>query len=163
MNTQRLGDGHNDYLTMLSPPDFETISSPTYVNQESFIYPLLEQPAGYLCMKPGEIFSPREANSEIFTFDNRNEEDSTPGAELVPMLQVRTESDSGRTPSSPVVKSYANPSYGILPPDIKNCDSIYKTVDNYVNMPQNKNVAFKSEERLGRSHPEERFYVNAQV
>lgn len=57
MNTQRLGDGQSDYLSMLSPPTFEALSSPHYVNEMVGQEPL--EDSGYLSMKPNTIFSPR--------------------------------------------------------------------------------------------------------
>lgn len=126
MNTQRLQDGQSDYLAMLSPPDFETISSPhNYVNDTPETIP--NQPSGYLLMKPANIFSPRETNENIFIFDNVKPD----GGEISPMLEKENE-----------VKSYANPSYHALPKN--GVVDIVKSKDNYVNMPQNKS-AIKSE------------------
>lgn len=138
MNTQRLEDGHSDYLTMLSPPDFESLSSPHgYVNDPQFTP--TEQPEGYLCMKPANIFSPRDTADAVFTFDVANRQkkvstdsEETGNAELMPMLH--------RGPED-VSRSFANPSYHVLPNgavDAKN--NILKNADNYVNMPKNKCV-----------------------
>ncbi|XP_045479289.1 vascular endothelial growth factor receptor 1-like isoform X2 [Harmonia axyridis] len=136
MNTQRLENGQDDYLAMVSPPNFENLSSPQhYVNE-------LEQSSGYLSMKSPTIFSPRPGEEHVFTFEakRRNSHDNDENSpELAPMLE------NGRTPcTSPVPYSFANPSYH-LPPNI--CDDsmrsdkdIVKSSDNYVNMPQNKSL-----------------------
>lgn len=58
MNTKRLEDGESDYLAMLSPPTFEVLSSPQYVNDD-VIVPPEEDSEGYLSMQPNLIFSPR--------------------------------------------------------------------------------------------------------
>lgn len=141
MNTQRLEDGHSDYLAMLSPPDFETMSSPhNYVN-DTVAVP--EQTSGYLLMKPANIFSPREIDDDnVFVFDNVK---TDVGGEVTPMLAIRKLDTEN-------VKSYANPSYHALPKTGNGCVDIVQSKDNYVNMPQNKS-AIKSE----------RHYVNGGV
>lgn len=58
MNTKRLDEGQSDYLAMLSPPTFEMLSSPQYVNDDVVANPEAEVD-GYLSMKPNMIFSPR--------------------------------------------------------------------------------------------------------
>lgn len=140
MNTQRLQDGHSDYLAMLSPPDFETISSPhSYVNDTPDSIP--DQPSGYLLMKPATIFSPRDLNDEnVFVFDHVKTSSDGVG-EIIPMLEKDEE-----------LKSYANPSYHVLSKSEKGHVDICKSKDNYVNMPQNKS-AIKNE----------RHYVNGGV
>lgn len=168
MNTQRLENGQNDYLAMLSPPDFENISTPHgYVNDPQFAPP--DQPEGYLCMKPAaNIFSPREANENVFTFDvaNRKQKDSTASeevvnGELIPMLH-KQESDCENFSA----ESYANPSYHVLSknaPEAKN--NILKSADNYVNMPINK-CAVKCEDVLSNgvgNNPISRHYENVNV
>lgn len=147
MNTQRLQDGYSDYLAMLSPPDFEAISSPhSYVNNPPDTIP--DQPTGYLLMKPANIFSPREIDGNVFVFDNVKVDGS--GAEIIPMLKRSNESDSDGL-NSP--KSYANPSYHALPKTTNNSSvDIVKSKDNYVNMPQNKSAIRN-----------DRHYVNASV
>lgn len=139
MNTQRLQDGHNDYLAMLSPPDFEAMSSPhSYINDMPDSIP--DQPSGYLLMKPANIFSPRDMNDEnVFVFDHVK----TDGDEIIPMM----ERHSGET-----MKSFANPTYHVLGKTTNGHVDIVKSKDNYVNMPQNKNVI-----------KNERHYVNGSV
>ncbi|XP_031828557.1 PDGF- and VEGF-receptor related isoform X2 [Nomia melanderi] len=88
MNTMLLGNGKNDYLTMLSAPDHAMLSSPTheYVNS-----PVLENPGGseYLCMSPRSqknesgIFSPRP-RQERSHFDFPS---PTSDSEMSPMLK----------------------------------------------------------------------------
>ncbi|KAK9873019.1 hypothetical protein WA026_020752 [Henosepilachna vigintioctopunctata] len=138
MNTQRLQEG-NDYLAMVSSPNFENLSSPQHYMNE------MPQSPEYMSMKSPSIFSPRIKDEQVFTFDNKKKkshssEENSP--ELAPML------DGGRTPvcTSPTTPySFANPTYH-LPPDVCNeslkiVEDIVKSVDNYVNMPQNKNLA----------------------
>ncbi|KAJ8922635.1 hypothetical protein NQ315_007667 [Exocentrus adspersus] len=157
MNTQRLQEGQSDYLAMLSPPTFEAICSPHYVNdvisQESL------EDSGYLSMKPNTIFSPRVEEGEVFDFNvnNRKNTNSTEGntMELVPMLQRR---DSGcetplQSPATP--NSVSNPSYH-LPPNIPEEDravntDIVKSPDNYVNMLQSKSIV--KEKNSGQINP----------
>lgn len=137
MNTQRIG-GDNDYLAMFNPPDFESISSPpTYVNDDRFSFPEGEQPARYLCMKPAHVFSPREAEEGVFSFDvpAGRQADAPGNGELVPMLHTLSESDT-EAPVTPL--SVANPSYLMFPKNGQKEGEICKTADNYVNMPQNK-------------------------
>lgn len=159
MNTQRLEEGKSDYLAMLSPPDFEQLSSPHhYVNDDVRPDTIPTSPAspdesnqnqnpidtpGYLCMKPMQIFSPRQFDKNVFSFDldkkhkNSNGEVAS-GTELLPMLHLQNDSDcdTPNTPKSP--NSFSNPSYHI-PPKISEKD-IVKTADNYINMPQNKSA-----------------------
>ncbi|XP_018563787.1 vascular endothelial growth factor receptor 1 isoform X2 [Anoplophora glabripennis] len=148
MNTQRLGDGQSDYLSMLSPPTFEALSSPHYVNemvgQESL------EDSGYLSMKPNTIFSPRAEDGPMFDFNvnNRKHLNSEEGntMEMLPMLQRTSESGYETPVQSPVTpNSFSNPSYHI-PPNVgeetkdysNNNSEIVRSKDNYVNMPQNK-------------------------
>lgn len=60
MNTMRIEEGHSDYLAMLSPPTFEVLSSPHYINGDVTISPI-DESDGYLSMQPNTIFSPRVA------------------------------------------------------------------------------------------------------
>ncbi|XP_031339412.1 vascular endothelial growth factor receptor 1-like isoform X2 [Photinus pyralis] len=159
MNTQRIEAGHSDYLAMLSPPDFEHLSSPHhYVNDDVHLngnIPGMDTP-GYLCMKPSSIFSPREQCDTVFNFDvdnsNRKHKNSDTelalGTELLPMLHTQNESDCELSPCVKTPTSFSNPSYH-MPPIImeKTDEDIVKTADNYVNMPQNKN-AMKNEKNL---------------
>lgn len=57
MNTKRIEDGENDYLAMVSPPTFEALATPHYVN-DGVIDPGMDTP-GYMSMRPNLIFSPR--------------------------------------------------------------------------------------------------------
>lgn len=154
MNTQRLQDGHSDYLAMLSPPDFEAMSSPhSYVNDVPESAP---DQSGYLLMKPANIFSPRERDGSVFVFDNLkgdNRKDCEKGGEIVPMLNRRSESDSEAL-NSP--RSYENPSYHALPKAANGHRDILKSKDNYVNMPQNKSAIISD-------NLKERHYVNGDV
>lgn len=154
MNIQRLEDGHSDYLAMLSPPDFEAMSSPhNYVNDTPDSIP--DQPSGYLLMKPANIFSPREIDESVFVFDNikSSGQDSVGGGEISPMLKRNNESDF-EEPNSP--KSYANPSYHVLQKATNGHADILKSKDNYVNMPKNKSAIKNDSLR-------ERHYVNGDV
>ncbi|XP_044748223.1 vascular endothelial growth factor receptor 1-like isoform X2 [Coccinella septempunctata] len=145
MNTQRLVNGQDDYLAMVSPPNFENLSSPQhYVNE-------FDQSSGYMSMKSPTIFSPRAEDEHVFTFDTRrrNSNSNEESPELAPMLE------NGRTPcTSPVPFSFSNPSYH-LPPNVVSDDSvtcekdIVKSADNYVNMPQNKTMV----KEKNSSHP----------
>ncbi|GLV35679.1 PDGF- and VEGF-receptor related [Carabus blaptoides fortunei] len=154
MNVERLG-GQNDYLAMLSPPDYGNLSSPThnYVNgqlcTESPVADEAADSSGYL---PMDIFSPR-SNDSMFDFEVHKKQKSNGeealGTELLPMLHTNTntESDNELSPTTPT-KSFANPNYQ-TPPAInkpvepKN-ESILPTSDNYINMPQHK-LAMKNE------------------
>ncbi|KAF5286422.1 hypothetical protein FQR65_LT12603 [Abscondita terminalis] len=158
MNTQRLEDGQSDYLAMLTPPDFEHLSSPHhYVNDDVIPTnsPTVMDTPGYLCMKSSHIFSPRENDATVFNFDldNTNKKNKKSdgeiavGTELLPMLHTTNESDC-ESPHVTTPISFSNPSYH-MPPVIreKTDEDIVKTADNYVNMPQNKN-AIKNEKNL---------------
>ncbi|KAJ8949908.1 hypothetical protein NQ318_010542 [Aromia moschata] len=150
MNTQRIESGESDYLAMLSPPTFEVLSSPHYVNENVCQEPL--EDSGYLSMKPNTVFSPRLEDGQVFDFNisNRkhlNSEDGN-GHELLPMLRQPSESD-GETPlPTPITpNSFSNPTYHIPPrilEETRDCANnntdIVKSVDNYVNMPQNKTI-----------------------
>lgn len=136
MNTQRLETGQDDYLAMVSPPNFENLSSPQhYVNE-------IDEPTGYMSMSP-TIFSPRAEDEKVFSFDSRKRnsdsiEENSP--ELAPMLE------NGRTPcTSPDPYSFSNPTYHLAPKVIsddcvKSDKDIVKSTDNYVNMPQSKTL-----------------------
>lgn len=144
MNIQRIQDGQDDYLAMLSPPDFETISSPhSYVNEMPDSMP--EPPSGYLLMKPANIFSPRDKDANVFVFDDlkTNNQLSVGSGEVIPMLETHNESDS-ETLNSP--KSYANPSYNVLPRTTNGHFDILKSKDNYVNMPKHKSAIINDRE-----------------
>lgn len=175
MNTQRLEEGQSDYLAMLSPPDFEHLSSPhTYVNDEikPNASPNPMDTPGYLCMKSGLIFSPRLQEENIFNFDvdansKKHNGEAGCGVELLPMLHSQNELDCetpnpfSQTPATP--NSYSNPTYHIPPSIIEKSDTdIVKTTDNYVNMPQNKS-AIKSEKTVNNNcnNPSTNNYVNS--
>lgn len=137
MNTERFQGGHSDYLQMVSPPDFEKLSSPNYVNE------LPQTPntaqSDYMPMKPGHIFSPREPDGEVFTFSQlRGKDVNSP--ELAPMLRQDSDYETQpSSPNSPEMPSYANPSYNKLD-FLKEKNIIVNTPDNYVNMPKNKSA-----------------------
>lgn len=146
MNTQRIeNSSQNDYLAMLSPPDFENLSSPHYLNESSGSQSNETGPDGYLCMKAANIFSPRLEDDEVFTFDannrKRKDSDEAQAVELLPMLHTINEVDREISTSAP--DCFSNPSY-IIPnfnePTDKN---IVQSNDNYVNMPQNKTLLNK--------------------
>lgn len=148
MNTQRLQDGQSDYLAMLSPPDFEAISSPhSYINDMPESVP--DQPSGYLLMKPASIFSPRETEESVFVFDHLKTDNRE--GEIIPMLKQHNDSDSEILS---VPKSFANPSYHMLPKPANGHIDILKSKDNYVNMPQNKSAMMNDKEHI---------YVNGDV
>ncbi|XP_072392204.1 vascular endothelial growth factor receptor 1-like isoform X2 [Diabrotica undecimpunctata] len=149
MNTKML-EGQNDYLSMLSPPTFDVIVSPHYVNDI-----MTQQPApdeGYMSMKPNTIFSPRITEDEVFNFTISNRKNLTSeggkGQELLPMLHVISETDtetplnSPTSPSDP--NSISNPMYHLPPTILNDCTNgqteIVKSADNYVSMPQSKNL-----------------------
>ncbi|GJQ81452.1 Pvr [Trypoxylus dichotomus] len=138
MNTERFQSGQNDYLQMVSPPDFEKLSSPHYVND----LPCTPNTAqsDYMPMRPGHIFSPREPDSEVFTFSDLNKKD-THSPEATPMLTH--DSDYGTQPNTPKspneLPSYANPMYNKLD-FLKEKSIIVNVPDNYVNMPKNKSA-----------------------
>lgn len=69
MNTKRLEDGQSDYLAMLSPPTFEVLSSPQYINDD-VIVSFVNEPEGYLSMKPNSIFSPRTTEGNNNNINN---------------------------------------------------------------------------------------------
>ncbi|KAF2903028.1 hypothetical protein ILUMI_03160 [Ignelater luminosus] len=175
MNTQRLEEGQSDYLAMLSPPDFEHLSSPhTYVNDEiqPNASPNSMDTPGYLCMKSAHIFSPRLDQENVFNFDveannKKHNGEAVCGVELLPMLHTQNESDCdtpnpfNQTPATPT--SYSNPTYHIPPSIIERTDTdIVKTTDNYVNMPQNKS-AIKSDKTVNNNlnNPSTNNYVNS--
>ncbi|XP_008191844.1 vascular endothelial growth factor receptor 1 isoform X1 [Tribolium castaneum] len=163
MNTQRLEDGHSDYLAMLSPPNFENLSTPQYVND----LPHSDNTPGYMCMKSANIFSPRVDDARVFDFDvNKTRSVEGTRNELAPMLGVQSESDcESSTCNSPVApNSFSNPTYH-LPPvvdekgQIKFEKDIVKFSDNYVNMPQNKSVL--KDNNPFSTKPKETAYVNS--
>ncbi|KAK0165046.1 hypothetical protein PV328_003603 [Microctonus aethiopoides] len=102
MNTMTFENGKNDYLTMMSAPDHETLSSPTereYVNSPNIpISPATE--TSYICMTPANpktdarIFSPRN-NTEKSHFDfplaerksSINSDSESESVEISPMLK----------------------------------------------------------------------------
>lgn len=162
MNTERIEQGHNDYLMMCSPPTFEDLSSPhKYVNDLQIPEDEdIPQTSGYLSMKPDDsIFSPRlPEEGQVFTFNTKkpNERtDSDTEPESIPMLEIHRESGyESQTIHSPTLTSFYNPSYH-LPPKIKEGEEVViKSSDNYVNMPQNK---LKGEKEMKNEHN----YVNS--
>ncbi|KAF5277866.1 hypothetical protein FQA39_LY06018 [Lamprigera yunnana] len=158
MNTQRLEAGQSDYLAMLSPPDFEHLSSPNhYVNNDirPDVSPAPVETPGYLCMKSTNIFSPRDNPETVFNFNIDNtkkhskssDSETALGTELLPMLHTQSESDC-ESPHVTTPVSFSNPSYHIPPIIMERTDEdIVKTADNYVNMPQNKS-AIKNDKKL---------------
>lgn len=145
MNTQRLEGGESDYLAMLSPPNFENLSSPhDYMNESS----LAEGSPGYLCMKPNNIFSPRPEESNKFSFEvaennkkNWNSEEEHKN-ELLPMLGEAIEMDNKSSSDQIVPNSFSNPIYHLRPKtqnDSKTVNDITNLLtNNYVNLPQSK-------------------------
>ncbi|XP_030755261.1 vascular endothelial growth factor receptor 1 isoform X3 [Sitophilus oryzae] len=116
MNTHQLED--TDYLAMLSPPSFDQLSAPSphYVNE-------------------GQAFPIQESQ------------------ELHPMLHSNNESDSESGYLKPItpINSISNPMYHLPPQNLHhNGLSSYdrkeplKTPDNYINMPQYKNIVAKN-------------------
>ncbi|XP_034181640.2 PDGF- and VEGF-receptor related isoform X1 [Osmia lignaria lignaria] len=96
MNTMMLEAGKNDYLTMLSAPDHETLSSPSHEYANS---PLNSPASTYLCMSPAirkdesGIFSPRPHEERThFEFPSHTS-DSEDAVELSPMLKKQEEDD----------------------------------------------------------------------
>ncbi|XP_056632203.1 vascular endothelial growth factor receptor 1-like isoform X1 [Diorhabda sublineata] len=143
INTKMM-QSYSDYLSMLSPPNFDVIVSPNYVNDIMTNSSPSED--GYMSMKPNTIFSPRITDDgEVFNFDlkhrrNRSSNE-TNGHELMPMLQSDVHDNNDKIlPASPA--GVSNPSYHLPPKimenDIKDKTMILKSVDNYVNMPENK-------------------------
>lgn len=156
MNHQMFDDEHRDYLMMLSAPDYENLASPqechTYINDGTPFSGLDEaagETSGYLDMRAAkEIFSPRpdsdEKFDEKFSFKKAKSKDeiNATGMELQPML---SNIDSPITPTSPDLPiSFSNPSYqkglNINDEDFKILTPEVKTSDNYVNMPQHKEL-----------------------
>ncbi|XP_022910201.1 vascular endothelial growth factor receptor 1 isoform X2 [Onthophagus taurus] len=160
MNTKLFEDIQSDYLKMASPTDFQSLSTPQYVNYDSGISsPIPGQP--YLLMKPGHIFSPRTLkDGEVFTFDdiNKKRQNEKECLEMTPMLNLR-DLDNLSKPNSPEpeeIPSFSNPSYNKMP---LITDDI-KTKDNYVNMPQNKNInSFVNVDEKNKN--QEHHYVNS--
>lgn len=153
MNTERF-QGQNDYLQMVSPPDFEKLSSPHYINDMPPT-PATAQ-SHYMPMKPGHIFSPRERDGEVFTFsDLNNKERHT--HELAPMLKNDSDYETQpNTPKSPEIPSYANPTYNKV--DFMNEKNlIVNSPDNYVNMPKNKSAMKAENDKYTK---DDRIYVN---
>lgn len=151
MNVEQM-DGQNDYLAMLSPPDYGNLASPApqYVNdiivpasKSSPQEPNSAEATGYLRM---DIFSPKPADA-VFDFDlhkkQKMNDESATGIELMPMLNGSSESDGELSPIS-ATKSFANPSYHKAPivtqkeEEIPKNDTIISNSDNYVNMPKQK-------------------------
>ncbi|KAF2903029.1 hypothetical protein ILUMI_03161 [Ignelater luminosus] len=174
MNTQRFEEGQSDYLAMLSPPDFEHLSSPhTYVNDGVLpnASPDSVDTPGYLCMKSTHILNPRREQENIVNFDvdannKKHNGEAVCSVELLPMLHTQSESDCetpglfNQTPETPT--SYSNPSYHVPPSIIERTDTdVVKTSDNYVNMPQNKS-ATKSDKIVNNNfnNPSTNNYVN---
>lgn len=139
MNTQRREELQTDYLDMMRPPDCEDMQSPHYyVNDMDTILNNKNQ-EGYMVMSPANLNTENQ-NGNVFNFDVN--------PELRPMLSVSVTDSEPPTPAlSPNYgdNSIFNPSYGIAPKiehnnDNNDSDQIVKCADNYVNMPQNKNV-----------------------
>lgn len=162
MNTQRIQEGQSDYLAMISPPDFENLSSPhNYVNDMPVNSLQSPEASGYMFMKPANIFSPREADDNVFKFDinKPNNENDPTSPELLPMLQLQYDSEVDSPTFIP--KSFSNPSYSI-PPTVTEPtkNNILKSTDNYVNMPQNKS-AFKNDVKKDKIvNSQDKPYVN---
>lgn len=103
MNTMLHEDGNNDYLTMMSAPDHEILSSSTrdYVNGPRVTsLSDAETDTSYICMSPTSkkgdsgIFSPRDTSDKIhFDFpspelrSNVNSDSESEAVELSPMLK----------------------------------------------------------------------------
>ncbi|KAL3265635.1 hypothetical protein HHI36_009840 [Cryptolaemus montrouzieri] len=65
MNEKRFLEPGSDYLTMVSTPNFENLSSPQqYIND-------LQNCQGYMSMNSLDIFSPKCVEQRVFTFENR--------------------------------------------------------------------------------------------
>lgn len=139
MNTQRREEVQTDYLDMMRPPDCDEIQSPHYyVNDMDTILNNKNQ-EGYMVMSPVNVGNGLKQNGNVFNFDVN--------PELRPMLSSTVIESEPPTPAlSPNYpdNSVFNPSYGIAPniehANESNSDHIVKCADNYVNMPQNKNV-----------------------
>lgn len=120
----------------------------------------------YICHVNSRCF--RQNNYErcsfpdnVFDFNTSHRKHPTSeeghGTELLPILHTNCESD-GETPlHSP--NSVANPTYHQLPSlkEVAQDNSIVHTADNYVNMPQNKNIC---KEKSNAASSEPHHYVN---
>ncbi|CAH1182641.1 unnamed protein product [Phyllotreta striolata] len=163
MNTKML-ETTNDYLSMLSPPSYEAVLSPHYVN--GMVTPQSVE-EGYMSMNSSAIFSPRLSNEEVFDFassgNRRLTSEYGSGHELLPMLQGKADGDAATPAASP--NAVSNPSYHI-PPAIEGGAveetgaEIVKSADNYVNMPQNKNLLKDSKLALSDCKKSDVHYVN---
>ncbi|KAJ8931966.1 hypothetical protein NQ314_015075, partial [Rhamnusium bicolor] len=93
LNSQRFEEGQSDYLSLLSPPTYEALSSPYYENK-SFDPESLED-LGNLSMKPNTIFNPRLeeetiSNSSKSSQKHVNSEDEN-GTELLSTVRRPSE------------------------------------------------------------------------
>ncbi|KAF7266631.1 hypothetical protein GWI33_020129 [Rhynchophorus ferrugineus] len=149
MNTQKI-EGE-DYLAMVSPPSFDLLSAPSphYVNEGvNTVIPASRSPEGYTFMGANTIFSPRLQESGVFDFNIANRTDGNTAKEypeLYPMLTHNNESDSESgylRPNSPM-NSISNPSYH-FPPALNTQKELLKSPDNYISMPQYKNIVMNS-------------------
>lgn len=155
MNTQRLEEVKTDYLDMVRQPDCEEASSPHfYVNDMTILNN--KNAEGYTVMSPLHLNALKNADG-VFNFETH--------PELRPML-------SESEPASPVglsevtANSVANPSYGLPPSVVKSMDDtereIVKCSDNYVNMPESKNV-LKNERNCEKIVENDKPYVNNEI
>lgn len=159
MNTQRLGEGQSDYLAMLNSPTFENLSSPNYDNDMPCNAASPHQiTPGYLPMAPSSVFSPRaDSNGTVFNFNHvaaaphPNEQSIDIGLVPIKMLPLNgvpcCKIPNTATQLLSTVDGFSNPSYQLVTAvdsADKGSQNIVKSTDNYINMPQNKNVALNS-------------------
>ncbi|KAK9888940.1 hypothetical protein WA026_001159 [Henosepilachna vigintioctopunctata] len=90
INSENLQNCSEDYLSMLSSPDFSNLSSPNhYINE-------LNRTPGYLSMNSVGLATPKKSEGDIFTFDNnrieRNKSNEGSPAELAPILETNAKS-----------------------------------------------------------------------
>lgn len=119
MNLKQFRETENDYLAMLTPPNFENISSPNYVNENVG--------CDYLFMKsPSEIRNSDSTNmdDEVFTFEETE--------------RVAQNNDNQIENELYRQKCFSNPSYHLFPKNkekIVTKEEVNTTkLNNYVNI-----------------------------
>lgn len=123
MNLEQFKEPENDYLSMLSPPNFENLSSPNYINDTV--------KCDYLFMKSPSIENSEENSKEVnddevFTFDK------TPN--------IPDETTKNETINEERISCYSNPNYRHIninsSKEENRANEVKPSPNNYINMPK---------------------------
>ncbi|GBP03773.1 Vascular endothelial growth factor receptor 1 [Eumeta japonica] len=141
-------ENREDYLAIVSAPDYNIMMRPRYVNIDNVLQPihgipppllLPQDEEGYLAMSPSPnnkqiIFSPR-LQSDRFDFDARKlnmcSEASSHGSELTPMLTVNNLPARGSSESDH--EGSASPYLNMCPRIEEETDEVFETKQNLKN------------------------------